>query len=149
MTSRRDRKCMVKPKSYFMKYKSKTKGNFIYLTAGDSGRLSFITLFKCCNLYHVHPAALNVDINWNKYDFFLRLLRRLFQSRSVSSAAQMNINPENNENQVMERGNQQSTSNEQASMSRSTVRSTEKQRESGSYDGDNYQYDLPCPDGIM
>lgn len=147
MTSRRDRKCMVKPKSYFMKYKSKTKGNFIYLTAGDSGRLSFITLFKCCNLYHVHPAALNVDINWNKYDFFLR--RYIFQSRSVSSAAQMNINPENNENQVMERGNQQSTSNEQASMSGSTVRSTEKQRESGSNDGDNYQYDLPCPDGIM
>lgn len=67
----------------------------------------------------------------------------------MSSAAQMNINPENNENQVMERGNQQSTSNEQASMSGSTVRSTEKQRESGSNDGDNYQYDLPCPDGIM
>lgn len=67
-----DRKCMVKLKFYFMKYKSKIKGNFIYLIVGDLGRLLFIILFKCCNLYYVYLVVLNVDINWNKYDFFLR-----------------------------------------------------------------------------
>lgn len=86
-------------------------------------------------------------LNVNKYtdDFFWR--PQTSQSQSAS-AAQIDINPENNDNQALQqRGDQQSTSNEQASLSSSTIRSTEKQRESGGNDGD--QCDLPCPDGIM
>lgn len=78
-------------------------------------------------------------------DFFWR--QQTSQSQSAS-AAQIDINPENNDNQALQqRGDQQSTSNEQASMLGSTIRSTENLRESGSNGGD--QYDPPPPDGIM
>lgn len=86
-------------------------------------------------------------LNVNKYmdDFFWS--HQTSQSQSAS-AAQIDINPENNDNQALQqRGDQQSTSNEQASMSGSTIRSTENQTESGSNGGD--QYDPPPPDGIM
>lgn len=86
-------------------------------------------------------------LNVNKYmdDFFWS--HQTSQSQSAS-AAQIDINPENNDNQALQqRGDQQSTSNEQDSMSGSTIRSTENQRESGSNGGD--QYDPPPPDGIM
>lgn len=86
-------------------------------------------------------------LNVNKYmdDFFWR--HQTSQSQSAS-AAQIDINPENNDNQALQqRGDQQSTSNEQASMSGSTIRSTEIQRENGSNGGD--QYDPPPADGIM
>lgn len=86
-------------------------------------------------------------LNVNKYmdDFFWS--HQTSQSQSAS-AAQIDINPENNDNQALQqRGDQQSTSNEQDSMSGSTIRSTENQTESGSNGGD--QYDPPPPDGIM
>lgn len=57
-------------------------------------------------------------LNVNKYmdDFFWS--HQTSQSQSAS-AAQIDINPENNDNQALQqRGDQQSTSNEQDSMSR-------------------------------